>query len=172
MKKQMTYPINLNHLTMWEYANHKDSFEDYKQTVVMMLKIKDMFLFEDEIIEKKKDDNILKGHLLTMESILSHFPAKYVSAGLRKRQKEDNEFIQTWFDLWADLEVTPDFPYYDVLFCYKLRNTDLLELDNFLNYTLETYYESNVSQFNRFVQLTLRKYGEKLLNEDTILTVN
>lgn len=176
-KKERTYEILLNHLTMFEYGRYmytsdNETFEQYKQAVIMIFQIKDLFLFEDEIIAANKQDPFYSGKEITMQDLVQSSPEKYVSFGLRKRKKDEPGFRQAYFDLWMDLIITPDFPNYDLLFCYQLRNTELLDTDEFLNYTLRKYYGNEPSQFNRFVQITLRKYGQKLLTPVIIETMN
>lgn len=176
-KEDRTYEINLNYLTMDERFRYPQSFEEYKQAVIDMLFIKHRFFFEDDILREMAEDNTIKGFLegkpLTMEFLNKHHPQKWVETGsYRKRNKEDKDYIKTWYDLYEYLYLTPDLPNYDIFFCYQLRHTDLLEIDDFLNYTLDKYYESDTTKFSRFIQLALRKYAPKILEPQYVQTVN
>lgn len=175
-KEDRTYEINLNRLTMDERFRYPQSFEEYKQAVIDMLWIKDIFFFEDDILREKAEDNTIKGFLegkpLTMEFLNKHHPQKWVETGsYRKRNKED-DYVKTWYDLSEYFYLTPDLPNYDVFFCYQLRNTELLEIDDFLNYTLNKYYESDITKFSRFIQLALRRCAPKILEPQYVQTVN
>lgn len=171
MKKQAAYPIILNHLTSKEYTYHKDTFDGYKQLVVAMLQVKGQFLYGEDLLMEASNDSSLKGKKISMELLQQTFPDRFVSIGMRRNNKEE-AFRMAWLDLWAGIEITPEFALYDIMFCYNLRNLDLNEIDNFLRYTLELYFDRNMAEFKRFTQITLRKYGESLLKHKTIDTIN
>ena len=174
--KGKNYSINLNHLTAGERFSYPDSFREYGKTVVSMLSVKDDFLFEDDLIRKYKDDAAAKSNMrdakLTMDAILLSFPDRFISAGKRPKKKGVREFTQAWFDLWKDCIITPADFLYDLFFIYKLRQTDLLEVDDFLNYFFEKQYDDNRTEFIRFLKLTLRKHSKKLLQPEQIETAN
>ncbi len=175
-KTERTYEINLNHLTAAEYFKHKDTFEEYKQVVIALLKVKDIFLYENELLKEMEKESSIKSELkdkpITIEFVRGHFPDRFFGAGHRRKNKDHKEFTDIWFDLWAYMEITPNFPLYDLFLCYHLRNTDLLETDDFLEYSLEKYYDSDTTQFIRFLQLALRKHERNILKPEIVQTVN
>jgi hypothetical protein len=170
------YGINLSNLTLMEYASFSASFKEYCEAVLFMLRVKAHFIFEDELLEQYKDDDAVQSHIAVgaqgMDAVRGAMPDRFISAGKRKKDGE-NEFRPAWFDLWEEnYFITPEFPRYDLFFAYQLRQTDLLELDNVLNYFFENSTNNSVKDFTRFLTLTLRKHGKKLLQPEQIETVN
>ena len=174
--EKRSYGINLNHLTAGEYLQFSASFKEYSEAVLFMLKIKDDFLYEDYLIEEYRNEpeveNLIGDGRQAMDAIKNAFPDRFISAGSR-RKKEGEEFKPAWFDLWKeDYIITPEHPSYNLFFTYKLRQTDILELDNVLNYFFENNNSDNKEDFIRFLKLTLRKHGKRLLQPEQIETVN
>src|ERR1051326_5227581 len=178
METNAEYEISLNHLTASEYLTRKESFEEYKTMVLRTLYCYDKFQFEDDLIEKLKTEEVLqintKGKQITMEDIQTSFPDRYFyTGGHRRKNKTDEHFTKVWFDIWGDEYIAPsDEIFYDVFLTYKLRSLDLIKIDSFLDYQLAKWHDNNADKFIRFLQLTLRKHGEKLLSPEYILTVN
>jgi hypothetical protein len=173
--KGRNYDINLNYLTAGEYFSFRDSFDEYRKAVLYMFNVKGYFIFEDDLIEKFKDDvevlHLIAGGKQPIEAIKSAFPDKFISVGSRIKKGQEG-YTQAWFDLWdEDYIITPGNTLYDLFFTYHLRQADLLELDNLLNYFLDNYSD-NRTDFMRFLQLTLRKHGKKLLQPEQTETIN
>ena len=173
---ERNYSINLNNLTAIEYFQFPDSFEEYREAVLFMLKIKDDFLYEDAIVIEYGDDPEIQRHIKdgkpAIDAIREAYPDRFVGPG-KRREGWDEEFRLTWFDLWReDYMITPENPLYDLFFTYKLRQTDILELDNALNYFFENYGSSSITDFTRFLKLTQRKHGDKLLLPEQMETIN
>ena len=168
------YGINLNNLTAGEYFGFHDHFKEYCQAVLYMFRIKDHFIFEDNLITTLKDEQevqrLIEGGMQPMDAIKCSFPDRFVCFGRRKKKAND-EYDVAWFDLWDDYEITQADAFYDLFFTYKLRQTDLLELDNLLNNFLQTYSDVK-TDFVRFLRLTLRKHGKKLLQPEQLETIN
>lgn len=191
----MTEEIILNHLTMHEWGWHhdkspRDDWEHYSDLVKWMFRIKELYFFESELLQEYK--------VQTIEELLSFYPAKFAPAGNRNKHLKDfstidlmtkrdevekikkerggwipEDYEQTWFDLsLARFEITPEDPYHDEFFVYQLRNLDLLEIDNFLDYQLRTHFENDIDRFKRFVVLSLRKHGQRLMLPEQLTTVN
>jgi hypothetical protein len=60
---------------------------------------------------------------------------------------------------------------FDLYFALKLNFTDLIKLDDFLDYQLENYFK-DVSIFKRFLEQIVRKYKSEVLSKEVIETVN
>ena len=168
------YSIELNHLTAGEYLSSPATFKEYSEAVIYMLRVKDEYVFEDYIIKLYEDETDVKAHMeegkSAMEAIMLTYPDRYVGAGHRKKPKED-VYVPAWFDLWQDdYIISPEHPFYDLFFTYYLRQQDLLKLDDILNYFLDE--SENKTVFIWFVQLTLRKHAEKLLQPEYLETIN
>ncbi|HEY4799324.1 MAG TPA: hypothetical protein VII99_09645, partial [Bacteroidia bacterium] len=171
------YDINLNHLTAGEYLSHRDSFPEYRKVVLAMLNINNDFIFEDDILKEHEDDSAiassLKGEKLTMEKILESSPDRYFRHGSKKKKdKNAAEFTPVWFDIWKDYIITPKDFLFDNFFVYKLRQTDILEIDDLLNFFLEEQYSNQTEKFIRFLNLAVRKHGKKLLSPEHIDTIH
>lgn len=177
METTQRYELFLNHITAIESFRYPHSFEVYKKDASDMLQYTGQFWFEDDLIEKFKGDetvkSVQKDEPLTIQHLLTAMPDAFVSKGeKRKKNKDDKEPTPIWYNVWDIFYVTPDDGlYYDLFFTYKIRCLDLLEVDDFLNYQLEIWYENNSKKFFRFLQLTVRKH-EKLLPVEYIQTVN
>ena len=172
MEKRI-YGINLNRLTAGAYFQFPDSFKEYREAVLFMLKVKHDFFYEDYLIAAYNDDAVksdIRNGMSAMDAIRQSFPDRFISAGRRKKETED--FRPAWFDLWnEDYVITPEHPSYDLFFVYQLRQTDILELDNLLSDFLENY-DGNQTDFIRFLKLTMRKHSKKLLQTEQIETIN
>ena len=173
--KERDYNISLYKLTEGERLNFPESFKEYSEAVIFLLRTKESFLFEDDLIEEYKDHPFVEEHINSgkqgIDAIRAAFPHCFVHAGKRRRKKGEG-LTPVWFDLWSDSIITPQDELYDLFFVYKLRHTDLMEMDYFLNYSLENYYENNTVSFLRFLKLALRKHSKKLLQPEQIETIN
>src|ERR1039457_2065291 len=115
---------------------------------------------------------LLNTHRITFSLLTSSVKPTYWNWINSDRKKEGEEFKPAWFDLWKeDYIITPEHPSYNLFFTYKLRQTDILELDKFLNDFLENEADTK-TDFIRFLKLTLRKHGKKLLQPEQIDTIN
>jgi hypothetical protein len=167
--KQIRYEIYLNHLTLSERLSNRADFNEYKETVISMLKCRDKFLYEDTILQVLALELRENGSIepLTMEEVEAAYPGRFV--------KDDNEtdesFKGVWYDLLAieSLESSNEL-FYDIFFVYKLRSVNLFEIDAFLKYQLAKQ-GNNLDGFTRFVQLALRKHATGRLSHSHIQTV-
>src|ERR1035437_3001993 len=178
METQQRYELYLNHISALESFRYPGTFEEYKNHVADMLQYSSRFVFEDDLMEGLKNDEAVKSvqrdEPLTMRHIQTAIPDSFVNKGeSRKKNKEDKEPTPIWYNVWDVYYINPDDGlYYDLFFVYKIRGLDLLELDDFLNYQLEIWYENNLKKFTRFLQLIARKHGKKLLSQEHIQTIN
>lgn len=190
----MAEEINLNHLTAYEYGKHRSNsegsnWEHYKDLVTRLFFVKDFYFFESELLQDYKAE--------TMDELLATYPDKFFPAGSKNKHLKDfdtqnfrhvnnelekirlekgewkkGDFENTWFDVWLEnFDISPDEAYCDEFFVYQLRSLDLLETDDFLNYQLQIHFGNNILKFKRFVSLSLRKHGEKLMLPDQVKTV-
>ena len=166
--------IILNHLTAGEYFGFPDHFKEYSQAVIYMFNISDVFIPQEVLIDQHKDDpfvqHLVAGGTEQIEAITKTFPDRFISVGSRKIQGQDH-YIRAWVDLWGEYEIVRSNPFYDLFLTYKLRHTDLLEIDNLLNCS-QLNYSDNKKDFIRFLRLTLRKHGKKLLQPEQEETIN
>lgn len=148
---------------MNEFARHNDNFAQYQQEVVMLFQIKVMFRYEKDLLKEYGEKSI--------EELLVHYPNKFLPAGQRRKDRKE-EFAPAWFDISSDYRITAKDAMYDLFFTYQLRNLDILETDEFLEYQFKKYFGSDISKFKRFLVLTIRKHGRKLLSIDQVETIN
>jgi hypothetical protein len=170
------YSINLNDLTGVEYLLFPGSFDNFRRSVLLLLTIKEDYFFEDDLAERYKNDPVVQPLLTegvqTMEALSHLLPNRFISAGNQVLNEQTGVSATAWFDLCENYIITPEDALYDLFFTYKLRQTDLLQLDDLLNHFSENYDSSSPLNFTRFLQLTLRKHGEKLLKVEYIQTIN
>ena len=171
--KQIRYEIFLNHLTILEYLSNSADFNEYKETVIDMLRFGGKHLYENEILE------ILKLELrenkndepFTMEEVEAAYPGRFVKDSTENKNEADQNSEKIWYDLMAIEYIDPSNElFYDIFFVYKLRSLNLLEIDPFLEYQL-VKHDNSLDRFIRFVQLAIRKDAGKLLSRSHIQTV-
>lgn len=148
---------------MYEFARNNENFAKYTRDVLMLLQIKGMFIYEQDILKEYGEKS--------MEDLTSSYPDKFVYAGKRRNDRTE-EFRPTWFDISPFYNVVPRDAMYDLFFSYELRNLDILETDEFLSYQYKKHFEGDLTKFKRFLVLTIRKHGSKLLSLDQIETIN
>lgn len=153
--------LYLPHLSMVELMGSPEHYSIYQQSVVAMLSVKDQYVFEDVILKLHQKP--------TMEEVTALNDVRYESAGEKKRE---HELLNAWYDTWAECCITPKDALYSLFFTYKIRQIDLLDMDDFFNYQLEQNYDNNFPRFSRFLSLTLRKYANKLLEPEHELTAD
>jgi hypothetical protein len=174
--EEKNYTLNLRDLSSYESFIFPDSFKEYSEMAKFLLGRKSMFLLEDNLIEIHKDTPEVKELIdqgnIPIGAITSAFPNRFIREGVHfKNGGAEDEGVWGWFDLWGDYIITQNDELYDLFFTYKLRQTDLLELDNLLNFSLQNY-SNNSANFMRFLRLTLRKHGGKLLQPEQTETIN
>lgn len=175
--EEKDHSINLNHLSTWELVRYPETYKEYRKAVIAMLSVKDEFAFEEDITEEFQDDflvtSLVKDGKPLLEAIFETTPEKFVSAGRRPKKRGDKKLYQAWYDIGkSDRIIMRDDFLYDLFFVYNLRHADILKIDTLLDFFLEEYYEGNLKEFTRFLKLTLRKHGKKLMQADQIETVN
>jgi hypothetical protein len=175
--EENSYSINIKDLSSFEHICFPDSFEEYSDAVGFFLRRKNVFILEDDILEVFKDDPDVQKEMERgnqgMGAVAAFFPKRFVRETIHpKIGGEEHEGVWGWLDLWSDYSITQQEELYDLFFTYKLRQTDLLELDNILNYFFENYKSHNKTDFIRFLKLTLRKHGKRLLQPEQTETIN
>lgn len=174
--EEKNYTLNLRDISIYENLIFPDSFKEYSEMAEFLLRTNRMFLLEDDLINNHKDEPEVKDLMeqgnMPIGAITQAFPNRFLREGIHsKKDGAENEGVWGWFDLWTEYEITPADTLYDLFFTYKLRQTDLLELDNLLSYSLHNNSGSN-TDFIRFLRLTLRKHGDKLLQPEQTETIN
>ncbi|MBA2610813.1 MAG: hypothetical protein H0U95_02500 [Bacteroidetes bacterium] len=164
MEYNERYDLLLNQLTSHEsiYSRlDEEIFRDYKQMVFLFLNHKRKYLTEENILSRYSEG-------MTLEKVFSQHQGRFMQSS--NVQKGD-EMVKTWYDIYGVeyIEVNDDF--FDYFFIIKIRHLDLLEVDNYLTYHLENSFENDKQKFIRFLNLSVRKYDEKLLTHKIIDTI-
>lgn len=178
--EESNYTINLHDLSVHESRWFPESYRSYAKFAEALLKDKDIVLYEDELIKKFQNNlrmqELMEGGKTLAEALAIIFPNRFLCEGEYYDEDLDEEETDpplriVWIDLWSDYTISPDDYFYDIFFVYKLRQTDLLELDNLLNHFRDNY-TSGSRDFLRFLQLALRKHAQELLKPDQLETIN
>ena len=148
------YELTLRDITTSEFSSHLEFYNDYKEIAVKLLSNLKLFAFEEDAASEQEEEENFSEH-----------PDRYVSPEI-PFQKRKGKLTRAWYDIWLNYQIKPEDINYDIFFVLKFRHLDLLELDSFLNYQLENYYESDSKQFVRFLKLTMRKHSKKLLQSE------
>lgn len=168
------YSIRIIDLSTLESIYYPDSFDEYCDVVTSLFRWKHIFVLEDDILKMYEDDPDIrkqwdKGNQ-GMGPIVQAYPNRYRRDTIYpKPGGNEDEGEWGWFDLWSEYTVTQQDELYDFFVAYKLRHTDLLEIDNTLDYFMDNY---NGDNFIRFLKLTLRKHGQRLLQPEQADTIN
>jgi hypothetical protein len=175
--EENNYSINLRDLSIYESLIFPDSFKEYSEMAEFLLRRKSMFMLEDNLIELHKDEPEVKDLMelgnIPIGAITAAFPNRFLREGMHpKIGGAEDEGVWGWLDLWSDYVISPQDELYDLFFTYKLKHTDILELDNILNYFFENYNSDNNTDFIRFLKLTLRKHGNRLVLPEQLETIN
>jgi len=161
-EEERTLELDLNRITLVEGLAYPDTFKEYKNMAVVLSQIKDWYLSEEEVLGIYGLDNIQK--------ILEQYPHIVKTNAHWKNEK--GTFDIKYVDIASVYNIKPSDPYYDIFFARKIRQLDLLELDAFLDYHTEHYYNNNLQDFSRFLRICIRKHTTTFLNTETIQTIN
>ena len=176
-KEHSEFELNLNRITIIEQLKHPNTFLTYRKEVSLLLNLKQKSLSEHELLNlfhpytyKNSSQETNNNDTTSIESILSQYPHVIKGANLAR----DNKGImnQTYFDLETDYIVMPDDFCYDKFFVRKLRQVDLIDLQHFLEFHLEKYYNSNKKLFVNFLKLAQRKHQAEFSQVELSQTVN
>ena len=176
--EKVEFSFSINHLTAHEYILRRATFDEYAKDLAWMLSLMRKTLSEAALIELNKDDvgvqSFLEQGMKPIEAIHAAFPDQYVDADIYSKPTERSALqrVTSWVDLWIDQQLTLEDPSFDLFFMYKVRQTDLLELDALLNYSLDHFFHRDKSHFIRFLTLSMRKHSAKLLAPEYLDTMN
>ena len=175
--EENNFSINLRDLSIYESLIFPDSFEEYSEMAEFLLRRKSMFILEDNLIELYKDEpdvtDLMELGSIPIGAIRAAFPNRFLREGMHpKIGGTEEEGVWGWLDLWSDYVISPQEELYDVFFTYKLKHTDILQMDNILNYFFENFNSDNNIDFIRFLKLTLRKHSNRLLLPEQLETIN
>ena len=165
MEKDINYELLLNQLTSFEsiyLRADEEKFDEYKQMAYLFLNHKRKHLLEEDILKNFKEG-------MTLEKLFSQNPKRFIQGpNIQKAEK----MVSTWYDIYGLEYVETGDNFFDYFFTIKLRHLDLLEIDNYLSYHLENSFVNDFTKFHRFLNITVRKYDNTLLNPKIIDTIN
>lgn len=160
MEYNEKYELVLNHISAREsMLREENRYDDYLRTTALWLNHQGRHLFADDIISRYST-------LKTIGEVLAQNKHQYVPGQLMQRGKKRE---QVYYDTWGMDVIEPDDAFFPFFFACKLSHTDILHLDDFLNYHLENSYHNDTEKYVRALQLIFRRY-EHLLKPDTITT--
>jgi hypothetical protein len=160
-KENLIFEIDLGRMTFNEGLAYPDTFEEYKTMIVVLSQIKDWYLSEEEVLDTYELESI--------EKLIEQYP-NIVKTNTHWKN-ENGVYEVKYIDIRLPYNIQPSDPYYDMFFIRRLRQFDLLEMDAFLDYHFENYYNNVISDFSRFLKISLRKHGITFLNPEIIQTV-
>ncbi len=155
MKNPETYELILNHITAMESMHYSETYDDYKQMAYLFLNHKGKWLFKEDILLEFREGR-------NFDEILAENPDRFVRGA---NHKKDGKMEATWYDIWSTEEIERDDSFFDFFFACKLRHLDLIEVDDFLDHHLVNSFEGNNIDYNRFLNIALRKHRERLTPE-------
>lgn len=146
----------LNHITYGESVPpFHNNFEDYKQMAHLLLNHKGKHLFESDILRGYSEG-------VTLETLFAQEPQRFIPGSLKEK---DGIRQKTWYDIWGMDEIMHDDDFFDYFFICKLRHQSLLDIDAFLNFHLDYSFKDDKQAYFRFLQLSLRQYGDMLTEQ-------
>lgn len=157
--------IRLDDITfLVRYSNrHKAYKAEYQKVVVLYLLIHEKYLSEEYLSEKYPG--------LSFDCI----PAlnnNIIDLGYREvLMGQEPIQLPMYFDIGTPLSIEPTDSFFDLFFAYKVGNIDILTIDAFLEYHLTKTFHNDLPKFSRFLQLFNRKYINKIISQETVLTI-
>lgn len=144
--------ISLNHLSACEYLMFPQGFGLYKQAVIQYLQLKHLvYTDQDEKIKSKSD--VIPHSPATIPNspdviphcpdVTPHYPERFVSIGAGQ-----------WLDIWDNVLISPQDPFFDVFFAYHLRQLDIMKTDQYL----KSCIDDGITM--RFIWLLLLKHAK------------
>jgi hypothetical protein len=165
MEYNQRFEINLNQISCREHMSQPEEtyLMEYRPLAIGLLSREGMHLFEEDITD-------LYENKLTLKEILAQ-NMSYVRDINLPNPKKDGKRCATYLDTWMAFEIQPGHAFYDHFFAYYLKHTDLLDVNDFLNYQFEKYHESNFVYFSRFLTLLIRKFQGIIIPLDKATTI-
>lgn len=158
MEKNLKYELYMYEMGKTEQKQFPETYPQYERWALLMLQNNPGEGINEEQLSREVCPPEMIGHS-------NNWRKGY---GLQMR---DGKVIQLYYNLWGEYIIQPADHYYDTFFAHKLRQLDLLEVDKFLSYQFARCHSGNHDQFLRFLQLVIRKHGEKTLQPETVQTV-
>jgi hypothetical protein len=158
-ERNQEFELDLNFITINESLMNRADFETYAEYAFLFLRNSKMVMTEEDIEKRyntKDINNVISSSPFFRETV----PSK----------KQDGTPTKRYVDIAESYFVKPEDSSYDMFFAYKLRQIELLEIDDFLEYHLYFYYSSDMIIYKRFLLLCLRSH-KKLFTPETELTV-
>jgi hypothetical protein len=167
------YELHLSFITTAERLVNPETFDyEYAPYVLQMLELEGKHIFEEDVLTMRAGTRQYESEMSLLDEILSDTPDL-----ISKKSRYPNPHQQgkicypVYYDLSSNIIIEPQYIYYDRFFAYLMKHTTLMNIDACLSYQLETHHNNNLPFFARFLHLTIRQYKEKILSEETILTI-
>ena len=138
------------------------NFEDYKKMAFLFLNHKGKHLFEEDILSRYREG-------MTLDILFQQQPDRFVQGSNREN---DGVRQKTWYDIFCMEEIERKDDFFDYFFACKLRHLSLLDIDGFLNFHLDYSFNNNLTEFARFLQLTMRQHEHLQFNPQLVETIN
>ncbi|OQA98527.1 MAG: RteC protein [Bacteroidetes bacterium ADurb.Bin217] len=75
------------------------------------------------------------------------------------------------FDMFFDTCLVKCDVGFDTFFAYKLKQTDLFQVDNFLTFQFSKNFNCDFKEYSRFLTLLIRKFSKTVLFEEVVITI-
>jgi len=158
------FELFLHNISAGESMMFAQTYKEYKKEVAFLLAAAGKYYTEKQIRSRYHEPD-----KISMEKILKDQAAQFEKYMLVDDEKGNR--VMAWFDIWDNYVITKKDKLHDLFFTYKLRQTDLLNLDDFLDYQLANHFNNDFEEFERFLHIVLRKYKKKLLVAEHIKTI-
>ncbi len=159
----LDYELILNDITYGESSKPflKD-FEEYKRTAYLFLNHQGKHLFESDILERYSEG-------MTLEKLFEVNKGRFIQGA---NLKKDGLLQKTWYDIWGMYKIERQDSFFDFFFTCKLRQLSLLDMEGYLDFHLHNSFDNDKKSFFQFLNLTIRKYQDTLLNNNIVETTN
>ncbi len=162
MEYNESYELVLNDISFGESLLYNDKrYQEYANTAALWLSRKKKHLFADEILSRYNSHK-------TIKEVLEKHSGQY-QPGMIVQRGEKRE--QVYYHVWGMDIIEANDSFFPFFFACKLSHVDILQIDVFLDYHLETSFENNRDKFQRFLNLGIRRF-QYLLKSETIDTAS
>ena len=159
----LDYELILNDITFGESSKpFLRDFEEYQRTAYLFLNHQGKHLFESDILERYSDG-------MTLEKLFELNSGRFIQGA---NHTKDGLLQKTWYDIWGMYKIERQDGFFDFFFTCKLRQLSLLDIEDYLDFHLHNSFDNNKKSFFQFLNLTIRKYQDTLLNNNIIETTN
>jgi hypothetical protein len=159
------YDIRLDDITfsVCFSKRHQAYKAEYQKVVLLFLSMQGKYLLEEDLLAKYPGWTL--NCILAENNNIIDLGYHEVAFG------NEPILLQTYYDIYTPLSINTSDSFYSLFFAYKVGHSDIMDVDSLLEYHLKKTFNDDLLKFSRFLQLLNRKYINKIISQETALTI-